>query len=70
MSGNNEKNLPDGRKGMQSPGKIENVKKSMTEQGRCFGMGEATLSGPVAVDKEREAAARNFSVKEGKKKDE
>ena len=32
----------------------------MPEQGRCFSMGYATLSGPVAVDEERlEAAARN-----------
>ena len=27
VDGNNRKCLPDGRKGMQSPGKIENVKK-------------------------------------------
>ena len=28
-------------------------RKSMPEQGRCFSIGEATLSGPVAVDEER-----------------
>ena len=29
----------------------------MTERGRCFSMGYATLSGPVAVDDERFVAA-------------
>ena len=39
-------------------------RKSMPERGRCFSMGYATLSGPVAVEGERlDAAARN-SVEE------
>ena len=37
IDGNNKKCLPDRRKEMPRPGKIENVKKkSMPEQGRCF----------------------------------
>ena len=44
-------------------------RKSMQDRGRYFGMGSATLSGPVTVDKERfVAAAKKFSGKEGKKK--
>ena len=41
VDGNNGGCLPDGRKGMRRPGKIENVKKkkSMPERGRCFSMG-------------------------------
>ena len=32
----------------------------MSDRGRCFSMGWATLSGPVAADEERlEAATRN-----------
>ena len=43
----------------------------MPEQGRCFSMGSATLSGPVAVDEERlEAAARNSAGENGEQKDE
>ena len=39
-------------------------RKSMPERGRCFSIGYATLSGPVAVEGERlDAAARN-SVEE------
>ena len=35
-------------------------RKSMPERGRCFSMGYATWSGPVAVDEEKfEAAVRN-----------
>ena len=34
----------------------------MPERGRCFSMGWATLSGPVAVNRERsQVAARNSS---------
>ena len=43
----------------------------MPEQGRCFSMGKATLSGPVAVEEERlEAAARNSVGEKGEQKDE
>ena len=38
--GNNGQCLPDGRKGMRSPGKIENVKKKVHDRARrCFSMG-------------------------------
>ena len=36
VNGNNRRCLPDGRKGMQSPGEIEDVKKIHAERGRCF----------------------------------
>ena len=57
---------------MQRPGKIKIVKKkSMPERGRRFNMGQASLSGPVAVDKDRlEAGARNSAVEKGEQKDE
>ena len=56
---------------MQRPGKNENVKKSMPEQGRCFSMRWATLSGPVAVDEERlEAATKSSAGEKGEQKDE
>ena len=57
---------------MQRPGKIKIVKKkSMPERGRRFSMGQASLSGPVAVDKDRlEAGARNSAVEMGEQKDE
>ena len=43
----------------------------MPERGRCFSMGQATLSGPVAVDEERlQAAARNSAGEKGEQKDE
>ena len=43
----------------------------MPERGRCFSMGKATLSGPVAVDEERlEAAARNSAHEKEEQKDE
>ena len=43
----------------------------MPEQGRCFSMGYATLSGPVAVDEKRlEAAARNSAGEKGEQKEE
>ena len=43
----------------------------MPERGRCFSMGLATLSGPVAVDEERlEAAARSSARVKGEQKDE
>ena len=43
----------------------------MPERGRCFNMGWATLSGPVAVEEERlEAAARNSAGEKGERKDE
>ena len=45
-------------------------RKSMPERGRCFSMGYATLSGPVAVDEERlEAAARNSAGEKGEQKE-
>ena len=34
VDGNNKKYLPDGRKGMQSPGKIEDVKKKINARAR------------------------------------
>ena len=37
-------------------------KKSMSDRGRCFSMGWATLSGPVAVDVERFVGAARNSV--------
>ena len=41
-------------------------RKSTPERGRCFSMGWATLSGPVAVDEERfVAAARSSAGGEG-----
>ena len=47
------------------------MRKSMPERGRCFSMGQATFSGPVAKDKERFAAAAKNSVeKKGEQKDE
>ena len=43
----------------------------MPERGRCFSMGWATLSGPVAVDEKRlEAAARNLAGDKGEQKNE
>ena len=43
----------------------------MPERGRCFSIRSETLSGPVAVDKERlEAAARNSVGEKGEQKDE
>ena len=43
----------------------------MPERGRCFSMGWATLSEPVAVDEERlEVAARNSAGEKGEQKDE
>ena len=46
-------------------------RKSMPERGRCFSMGKATLSGPVAVDEEKlEAAAKNSAGEKGEQKDE
>ena len=36
----------------------------MPEQGRCFSMGWATLSGPVAVEEERLKAATGNSAGE------
>ena len=36
----------------------------MPEWGRCFSMGLATLSGPVAVDEERFVVAARNSVEE------
>ena len=43
----------------------------MPERGRCFSMGQATMSGPVAADEERlEAAAKNSAEEKGKQKDE
>ena len=43
----------------------------MPERGRCYSMGLATLSGPVAVGEERlEAAARNSAGEKGEQKDE
>ena len=43
----------------------------MPQRGRCFSMGWATLSGPVAVDEERLAAAARSSVEgKGEQKDE
>ena len=63
---NNRRCLPDGRKGMQSPRKIENVKKKIHARGRCFSMGKATLPGPVAVVEDRlVAASRNSAEEEG-----
>ena len=42
----------------------------MPERGRCFSIGQATLSGPVTVDEERlEAAARNSVGEKGEQKD-
>ena len=42
----------------------------MPERGRCFSMGYATLSGPVAVEEERlEEAAKNSTGKKGEQKD-
>ena len=42
----------------------------MPQQGGCFGMGQAALSGPVAVDEERlKAAARNSAEKQGEQKE-
>ena len=39
VDGNNNKCLPDGRKGMLRPGKIKKMqRKSMKERGRCFSM--------------------------------
>ena len=47
----------------------KNQERSMPERGRCFSMGLATLSGPVAVNKKRfVSAARNFSEGEGEAK--
>ena len=44
-------------------------KKFTPERGRCFSMGQATLSGLVAVNKERlEAAARNSGKRRGGKR--
>ena len=41
----------------------------MPERGRCFSMGKATLSGPVAVEEERlEAAERNSAREKGEHK--
>ena len=34
MNGNNKRCLPDGRKGMQSPGKIENIKEKIHARAR------------------------------------
>ena len=46
-------------------------RKSMPERGRCFSMGKATLSGSVAVDRERlEAATKNSAGEKGEQKDE
>ena len=43
----------------------------MPERGRCFSIGQATLSGPVAVEEERlEAAARNSGGEKGEQKNE
>ena len=42
----------------------------MPEQGRCFSMGQVTLSGPAAVDDERSAAATRSSVGGGEQKEE
>ena len=43
----------------------------MPERERCFSMGLATLSGPMAVDEERlEAAARISAGEKGEQKDE
>ena len=43
----------------------------MPERGRCFRMGQTTLSGPVGVNEERlEAATRNSAGEKGKQKDE
>ena len=43
----------------------------MPERGRCFSMRWATLSGPVAVDRERlEAAGRNSAGEKGEQKNE
>ena len=39
----------------------------MPERGKCLGIGEGTLTGPVAVDRERFVAAAKNSA--GKKKD-
>ena len=71
MDGNNRRYLPDKRKGMQSPGKIENVKKKIyARRGKCFSMGYATLSGPMAVDRKSfEAAAKNSTGEKGEQTD-
>ena len=45
-------------------------RKSMPEQGRCFSMGLATLSGPVVVDEERFVAAVINSTEEKEKQKE
>ena len=57
---------------MQRSRQIEDVKKKfIPERGRCFSIGEATLSGPVTVEEERlEAAARNSARENGEQKDE
>ena len=47
------------------------TRKSIPERERCFSMGLATLSGPVAVEKERFVAVSKKSVAEkGEQKDE
>ena len=43
----------------------------MPERGRCFSIGLATLSEPVAVEEERlEAASSNSAWEKGEQKDE
>ena len=49
--------------------RLKMCRKSMPERGRCFSMGKANLSKPMAVDEERlESAARNSSGKKGEQR--
>ena len=42
----------------------------MPERGKCFSMGQATLSGPMEVNEERlESAARNSAGEKEEQKD-
>ena len=51
--------------------KVRGRRKFKQEKGRCFGMGWATLSGPVAVDEDRfEASKRNLAGEEKEQEDE
>ena len=69
MNGN-DRCLPDGRIGMQRPRKIKNVKKKIHASVRkVLSMGQATLSGPVAVDEERFVEAARNSVEEKKREE-
>ena len=60
MNGNNKRYLPNGRKGMQNPGEIEDMKK------KIYG-----LSGPMAVEEDRlEAVTRNLAGEKEEQKNE